>query len=82
MLQELSISPSQGEFDFCGHLLPCRLTRVNPADAMEGPGLGGRKEVGDSDHSTNHLAQRLLGKVQQVPRSYPEGKLGCARKLR
>lgn len=38
MLQELDISWSLGEFDFCGHLLSHVPTRVNPADMMEAAG--------------------------------------------
>lgn len=40
MLQELGISLSLGEFDFCGHLLSCVPTRVNPAAVMGAAGRG------------------------------------------
>lgn len=40
MLQELGLSLSLEEFDFCGHLLSCSPPRVNLADVTEAAGRG------------------------------------------
>lgn len=75
MLQELGISLSLGEFDFCGHLLSCVPTRVNPAAVMGAAGRGHRWVYKSPWGVACCEAHRSLG-------SSSEGRLKWTRKLK